>query len=343
VPAATVFKDDTGAPITSGNLTAQVVYFDGNNDAAVRSSSSSSVESLVDESGNTLENVVLSPAASVDVKMFLGSTAVRQFEEPIEVSIDINKDLRNPNTRASVSVGDQLNIYETSDDSNWRFQSKATVISVDGKLVLSFPTDHLTTFLAGFIVNICGDNASAIIELPDGGAGFSSSYKGYFLDVDDNKTTAEANKIGSTLVVDRVPSSLSSLVLEPTVAGLPNVVVTAREWCDGGGVTVDEIQGLALPGVTVKVTASAKCSGGSSLTPDKIMISIDRNGNGVYDQVGLTDKGVIYIPGLSLNTEYSIKGTFNGDSAAGPYTFDSTNVVITDFPIPADICDQLGL
>jgi|UPI000379DF12 hypothetical protein len=349
VPAATVFKDDTGTPITSGNLTAQIVYFDGNDEAAVRSSANSNVKSLVDENGNTLNNVVLSPAASVDVKMFLGSTAVRQFDEPIEISIDINENLLNPNTGVSVVAGDELNIYSTNDNSNWSFQSKGTITNVEGKLVVKFFTDHLTLFTVGFVVGVCSSDASVLIDLPNGGDGFASVYQGYFLDAETQaKTYTVALKVGAKLKLFKAPSSRSSLVLKPFVSGSSNIVVTQREWCGGPGGVVEvaaaELQGLAITtGVTVKITASVVCGSGSAIFPDKVTVFIDYNGDGNYTKVGVTDKGVISISGVTLNTEYSLKASFNGNSGVGPYTFETTDIEILDFPVPGDLCDEIGL
>lgn len=348
LPAGSVFKDVNGSPITSGNLTAQVVYYDGNDEAAVRSSINSNIKSLVDESGSKLDNVILSPVATVDVKMSLGSAAVRQFEESIEISMDINKNLINPNTGVVVAVGDELNVYSTSDNSNWTFQSKEMVTSVGGKLVLAFQTNHLTIFTAGFVVSVCDSAGGVSVELPNNGVGFAGTYLGYFLNSDGVKTYTAAIKANGKLKLFKAPTSQASLILRPFFSTGSNIVIGSRSWCGSAGGTVivsqAELAGLELSGVTVNITASALCpSSDAAIFPDKVAVFIDYNGDGKYDRAGVTEKGKISISGIILNKEYSVKATFNGNTGVGPYTFEQENIVILDFPVPGDLCSELGL
>lgn len=343
VPAGNTFKDANGNTISGGSLKAQVVYFDGNEDAAARSSNNQNVKTVVDKDGNTVNNAVFSAVATADINMQVGSTEVKEFGAPIDVCLDINSDYINPATGAKVKAGDKFNIYSTSDASgNWTYEKEGTVIDSNGKLKVVFTTNHLSTFTIGTVVNLCSDNFS-VIPLPNNGEGFGSIYWGSFKRADDSiiaLTGAAKGTIDgkSVLFVAYPPSEPAKLVL---VGGFTSQVI---DWCGSVSVDPTSLETLKLQGETVEVDISAKCGDSASIRPSGVKLYIEYNaGSETFVEVGTMQNGKISIPGITLGREYKLRVYYDGNSGDGTYTFDSTTLKIENYDLPGDLCDEIGL
>ena len=348
IPAGNTFNDAAGNAITSGNLSAQVVYFDGSDNGANSSSINGDVKTLVDENGATLSNVSIAPVATADINMTVGSTEVKQFGTPIEVTLDINGGFINPETGNSVKVGEVFNIYSTSDNGNWAYQAKGTVVSNNGKLQVTFPTDHLSTFTLGTVVNKCDINTS-FIPLPNGGQGFETVYNGVFKKANGstiNTTTVSKTTISgiSGLLIPNIPNEQANLVLTSQSNPSISIETGLLGWCTSQtALDADSLNGLVLPGVTVQVDISARCSGSSSIRPSGVVLYVDYLGDGNFTEIGVVQEGRISIPGITLNRPYKLRVYYDGDSGDGTYTFTSTNQVISDYELPGDVCTELGI
>lgn len=344
IPADNGFKDANGNDINSGDLSLQVVYFDGNDVDASRASNNGNVASLVDEDGNTSTNVVLVPLATVDINMFVGGVEVKEFDIPIEIVMDVNEEMINPNTGVKVAVGDEINVYTTSDDSNWSFLIKEVIKSSGGKLIISFTTDHLSTFSAAFKENTC-DDGRAILTLPNDGEGFAPVYMGAFFTENNAVIPTVAIKIDSKLYIGNAPNGNASLVLEPFFSTGNSVTIDDIAWCgDNNEVNEEEANEMKPDGVTVNLNISAKCpSGKSAIIPNEVKVFVDYNGTGYFKPVGTIKDGKIAIPGIELNKSYEMKVTYDGQSGYGSYTFTSASMDILDYDLPGDVCTQLNL
>lgn len=345
IPADNGFKDANGNDITSGDLSLQVVYFDGSNINASRASNTGNIGSLVDENGNTTTNVVLAPLATVDVNMFVGGVEVKEFDTPIEIIMDVNEDMINPNTGVKVAVGDEINIYSTSDDANWAYLGKENIKSSGGNLIISFTTDHLSTFSAAFKVDTCTDG-KATLTLPNNGEGFAAVYFGTFITNEGAFYPTVGVKIGSQLSLINAPDGNASLVLEPFFSVGNSVTIEDVAWCAStdNQVSAEVVNELKPEGVTVNLNISAKCpSGNSAIIPNEVKVFVDFNGNGFFKSVGVIKDGKISIAGIELNKTYEMKVTYDGKSGFGSYTFSSENLDILDYDLPGEVCTQLNL
>jgi len=342
IPSKNTFKDINGNPINSGNLGVQLVYFDANNDDASRASINGNVNTLIDEDGKTLTNVILSPLATIDVKMSVGSTEVKEFSNPININLDINKNLINPNTGVKVAVGDKISIYSTSDNINWKYLGEQSIIKKGSKLQVSFNTDHLSTFSAAFKVEKC-TNGKATLQLPDNGEGFASVYFGVFTTKSGKKIPTVGAKFGASLSLINAPSEQASLKLQPFFSTGSIVIIPETSLC-GPIINNSVTSGLKLSGETINLNISAKCpSGNSAIIPNKVSLFIDYESNNNYVFVGLINNGKISIPGITLNKKYNLKVTYNNESGTGNYTFDKKNMEIFDYDIPGETCEKLKL
>lgn len=353
VPANNVFKDANGAVISSGNLSAQVVYFDGNDETANRSSINSNVKSLVDETGNTLENVIIAPIATADINMSVGTSEVKEFETPIDITLDVNPNSINPSTGQKVKAGDEFNIYSTSDNGNWKFEGKGILSSNSGTLTVTFQTNHLSTFTLGSTVSLCSDLRQAFIPLPNNGLGYPSTYLGSYT-APTGMTTYTTGYMTSMdgmtgIAMNNPPSGQSSLQIGHLLG--PNTTQTdLLDWCNLPNINESLLDNLFVPGDVVNLTVSAKCAGNSSIIPSgvKMFVKYDfiddpLNPLAGFEEVGVIQKGKISIPGITLGQEYEIRIVYNGKSGRGKYTFDKTEMTISDYPLPGEACADLDL
>jgi hypothetical protein len=347
VPADNSFLDANGAKITSGDLTAQVVYFDGNDEEASRSSINGNAKSIVDENGDILTNAIIKPVATADINMSVGTTEVKKFDKKITVSMDISAAYINPNTGQTVKVGDEFKIYSTSDNGNWVFENKGVVISRNGKLVVDLQTDHLSTFTVGAIVVLCKKGFAAI-PLGSNAASYPSSYLATYKDASGIliglSYGVKKNVFGfPAILVFGVPDEQATLTLE-SAFGL-SMTTGLIDWCsDTVDVSSSTLSGLIPAGETVNLNISAKCSDNASIVPSGVKVLIEyETGSNNYTDVGLVQKGKIAIPGITLGKAYSLQIFYDGNSGKGTYTFNSTQVDILDYELPGDACKELGL
>jgi hypothetical protein len=354
VPADNAFLDVNGTKITSGDLTAQVVYFDGNDEEASRSSINGNAKSIVDENGDTLTNAIITPVATADINMSVGTTEVKKFEKEITVSMDISATYLNPNTGQAVKVGDELNIYSTSDNGNWVFENKAAVISRNGKLIIDVQTDHLSTFTIGTILSLCDEYQRVIIpisedlynhfgygynatfNLESGGKRHTTAFKGRSPATGPIFTVFFAPKEPATLTIKdkRVRSNTTPISF---TTGL-------LDWCaETVFVPLTDLEVLKIGGTSVNLNISAKCSGNSSIVPSGVRVKIDYNNDGTYTDVGFVQQGKITIPGITLGNAYSLQIFYDGKSGIGTYTFNKTEMDILNYKLPGDVCKELNL
>jgi hypothetical protein len=348
VPANNVFKDVNGSVISSSDLIAQVVYFDGNDEEANRSSINSNVESIVDENGNILKDVIIKPVATVDIKMSLGNKEVKKFEKEITISMDVSADFTSPITGEKVKAGDEFNIYSTSDNGNWAFESKGTVIIRGGKLVVDIQTDHLSTYTLGTVESLCGNSGFLFISLGNNASKFSASYSAVFrnangLIISPTNAVKKSRSGVIGLEINNPPTESTTLTLTGST-GL-SVTTALTDWCSDN-VTVSEatLAGLILAGVTVDLNVSAKCSSQSSIIPNQVRMKIEYiTGSNNFTDVGLIKEGKISVPGITLNKRYNLRIFYDGKSGDGTYTFNSTEIDILNYELPGDVCKELGL
>ena len=351
VPADNAFLDANGAKITSGDLTAQVVYFDGNDEEASRSSINGNAKSIVDENGDTLTNAIIMPVATADINMSVGTTEVKKFEKEITVSMDVSARYINPSTGKTVKAGDEFKIYSTSDNGNWVFEKKAAVISRNGKFVIDIQTDHLSTFTLGTILALCDVLSDVLIPISEdlynrasygykatfnlaaGGKRHGDLFKGYHPDIGYFFNANHAPKEPATLTImeyrETNPISFTTALLD---------------WCaETVVVPLTDLEVLKLGGTSVNLTMSAKCGNNAAIFPSGVRVQIDYNNDGTYTDVGYVQAGRITIPGISIGNTYSIQVFYDGKSGVLSYAFNSKEIEIIDYPLPGNICGDLGL
>lgn len=150
IPAGAQFKDATGAVVVGSQLKTTLIQLDPSKESslAVFPGGALSVEDVQLENGKT-GNAILNPAGYIDITMTINGKEIKQFTQPLEVSMQLDPNFYNPSTRQVIKVGDELDIYSYEVTTNrWTFEKKANVVMINGSLRAVFTISHLTGYSA---------------------------------------------------------------------------------------------------------------------------------------------------------------------------------------------------
>ena len=145
-------NDSKGNAVT-GNLTSTVATFSGNSAKAAGSFPGGSNAAVLakDINGNTNVAAILEPIAFAEITIKSSSGAeVTNFSKPIAISFEIDPNTINPTTEKTVKEGDSFSIYSYSNAVGaWTYDKEGTVITKNGKLFVTFESNHLSGFFIG--------------------------------------------------------------------------------------------------------------------------------------------------------------------------------------------------
>lgn len=150
IPQGTVMKDASGNTINASSLKTSVVYFN-----AVSPTSLSAFPG-----GLSPTNIIGIPgggdfitAGLASIKMSAGGTEVKKFSSPINVNMQVNSALTNPNTNVPYIKGDTIPIWSMDDATGqWKYESTGTMaLDNSNKLYVSFAASHLSSWNLDYI------------------------------------------------------------------------------------------------------------------------------------------------------------------------------------------------
>ena len=156
IEKGTTMKDSQGNAVT-GNLTTTVATFSGTSAEAAPSFPGGNAAILAkDVDGKTNVPATLVPIAFADINIKSpGGVEVTNFTKPIAISFEIDPNTINPATDNKVEVGDSFSVYSYSNaTAAWTYDKEGTIISKNGKLFVSFESNHLTWFYFGYTYRI---------------------------------------------------------------------------------------------------------------------------------------------------------------------------------------------
>lgn len=157
IPAGTQFLDADGNVIQGGTLTATTIGFDPLDAEALALFPGGSLQAdgVIGPDGSTSSGT-FNPAAATTIEMTVGGTEVREFSQPIQVSMSVSPSF-NLSSGAPLVAGTPLVSYSfTPSDPVWKFQQNAPAVGSDAiGYTMSFETDHLTTFVGGEFIEAC--------------------------------------------------------------------------------------------------------------------------------------------------------------------------------------------
>ena len=142
----TKVMDADGNTLT-GDIEVQLAHFDNRSEESLNSFPGGfTATNVLDENGEEMEPLEFVTAGFVAIDMYVGDSEVKEFSEPIEVSIGVNPNTMDPETEQMVKEGDRIPVWSLNDDTGqWQEEGEAVVSTDDnGELVASFEVTHLS-------------------------------------------------------------------------------------------------------------------------------------------------------------------------------------------------------
>lgn len=315
LPAGTQFQDANGKVLTGGAVQLQMAHFDTKypESVALFPGGGFSSPEVIGPDGQQMAATIL-PASFASVDLTVGSTAVRKFNQPITVSMQIDPAYQNLQTNAAVKPGDRLSVFSFEvGEGKWKYEQDVTVSMVNGKLTASFPTNHLTWFSVGQYTNSCTQ-------------GLTLEFKGAWLKETQSPVTVVAEILGfDSYAVENKLLSVS-LGMKEFIPNLPNKPLKfsyfdqegkklgetiVQNPCSGGVVVAE----LAAPDVLspeVSMELTVRCPGDNTVTipPDFYLYyreaksASDPSG---FKMLGLVKDGKFKTNLLTTTQEYDFK------------------------------------
>jgi len=177
LPQGTEFFDRNGNRLTGSNLNVNVGSFDaGNAEALVNFPGGFDPENVVMPGGGS-SDPVFATAGFVSVDMTVGGQTVRQFNNPIDIRMDVDPTTINPNTGLPVVAGDSIEIWSYDNvTEQWAYERTGFVVQGTNGLEITFPTTHLSWFNLDWFGNRCSQPTRLQINIPS----FPANYRENF-------------------------------------------------------------------------------------------------------------------------------------------------------------------
>lgn len=181
ITPGTEVKDASGAIINSNEVAVTVVQY--------TTETQESIESF--PGGFAAENVAMNSGSSVDgsfitggfvaVEMEAAGKDVKSFSKPIEVTVGLNPDLKNPNTGELLKEGDSIPTWSyDSDTGAWKEEGVAKVIRNNrGELVAQFEAPHLSYWNLDWFYSSCRSWEPLTFNVSSNVTGHANSYDFY--------------------------------------------------------------------------------------------------------------------------------------------------------------------
>ena len=190
IPAGIEFISANGDTLSGSDLSLEIGQFDPSNEAATTIFPGGfSQDSVISEDG-TPESGEFFTAGFAALDMYVDGQEVKNFSQPILVTIDLADSAFNPTTNALVQVGDSMPVWSYDEvDGTWVYETTGIVSQgVDG-LELSYYTTHLSWWNLDFWYNRCCTYCGGVsINMPNDASGWyrmkvkysnSNSYRKY--------------------------------------------------------------------------------------------------------------------------------------------------------------------
>ncbi len=319
VPAGTQFKDANGTVLTGSSVTARAINFDPSDPLSVSLFPAGSLNStnVVGPDGTVGESFFL-PAGFTDIQMFVGGVEVKNFTNPINISIGLDPDFRPQATGLPLAVGDKLGIYAYRTESGqFTYEGEGVVALVNGKLTISFSTNHLTVFIVG-----------DVIEKPAGCTDPVITYVAPWLGVGSQPLTVAVYDNAGGLLASSTVEVKDGLV--DTWSGLPSGIAlkykistqgttpvvlaegTIANSCSAGNfsITLGQPGGPAIDNVTLLLNVN--CPGkGTIIVPNFDLFYRPAGSTGGYTFLATAVKGSVKTAVLKIGSSYDFRATWN--------------------------------
>lgn len=324
LPAGTQLQDANGTPIAASSVTVSANNFAPSQAITLFPGGSLASSNVVVNGAVT--SAVLMPAGFTNIDMTAGGTAVKKFNTPINVTMTLDPNFKDPNTGNVIANGTVLAIYSYSTDTGqWKFEQNGTVSNVGGKLTLTFQTTHLTQFMAGAALQVL-QNMAVTLVAPWYTPGTASNIfvvakvnNGPTYDI--YSQTFELNADLSISLDNKlpVPSTLSSITLYFYDGADHTALLGQIDITPGSGDHVSATLTQPAQNNSVSLSLKLDCRDahqGAIITPPDFYLLYKKSTDPVtaYNVLGQVQNGSITTRQLNTTDQYDFKAVFNDHS-----------------------------
>ena len=337
INTGTTIKDASGKPVT-GNLTANVTYISGTNNAS-NGSLPTGLSVGVTENGQTTQGFIQPAAfASFTVTNQSGQLA-KNFDPAISLSFTVSGTTINPITGAAIKDGDTVPIYSFNDATQtWTFETNSTAVSNgNGDFTLAFQATHLSFWLSGWIASggaICKNTITLNIT------GNFSTLK-LRVKSSNGETILEQDAASGSFTLSNitVPKGLPVTIEAYSILECPEALVgstTIQDLCSVNTVTLNASSSSY---VNVDVDVTATCPHKSPVLKVKPsgyeIFILSPCGN---KDLGAISDGHITLGGLKMGSTYTFGMIYKNQLYTQDHTVDATSYNF-NYDIADSVCN----
>ena len=323
ITSGTKLLDANNNQINASQLSSKVVYFStGSTEAMDAFPGGFDLINAIGPNGQQVNNgATFVTAGLLSIDMMAGSTAVKGFSKPVTLSMEINPELMNPQTKQRVKVGDVIPIWSLNEQSGqWKYESTATIArNSSNKLAVDFPITHLSAWSANWYTTNCASDLTVNLSIPNADQDINGDYQISLVTANDQPvatTIASQIKDGSKVTLSNFPSDAGDLkvvVYSNTSNGLTKLGETSFFGACGQGSVNVTLSGLTVVDyVKTNVKISAKCTNQQVVAQPSTWLTLKDNTTGESISVYMTDG--VSTANLINGHSYSISTTFAGES-----------------------------
>jgi hypothetical protein len=348
IPANTQFKDENNNPVVGTDLKVEVVSFDARDSIAIQNFpggfSPNGVLNVPGGGGNRSESdVFFVTGGFTSVDMTVGTTPIRSFNQPIDVTVDVDSLTVNPNTGNPVQVGDSLPIWSYDNSTaKWSYERVGVITrdSSSGKMTVQFPTTHLSWFNLDWYGSRCSSPTRLQFSIPAFAAGTKENFWVEIVHAGTNQLVtqwAAANKyVGNNEIIDflGVPNlNTNNQVVQMQAKVYRNISKTellATSTTFSCGQTGQVTLNLQPPFVcNLDVTGICASKSYVQFRPSFPLYYKAATSTGPYEYLGYVSMGAFSTTSLTQGNTYKFRTYFNGQTIDSTMTVNQSNFIYT--------------
>ncbi|MCA5003593.1 FAM171 family protein [Sphingobacterium bovistauri] len=330
----TQFLSQTGAPLTGGAVTSNIVQFSATNSAAVQAIPGGlSAQNLVDQNGNKINAGSFVTAGLLAIDMKVGNQSVKNFSKPLQVDMEVSNSIINPTTGAALKVGDQIPVWSLDEDKGvWKRESTSTVINKNGKLVAPFEVPHLSYWSLNFLVENCAQTTTLTVNA--NAAAANREYELRVLNQNGQLISGDASRMftfksgANTITLEKLPNSSVKIEVIETASKTKVAESASFNPCSGQPAAIT-LNASTVDLVNVKLDLTGKCPAKSTTVLPTATISLYKMSGTSKEYVSVVriENGVGNLQ-LINNTKYFIEITFDGKKYASEFDFKKSDTAL---------------
>ena len=157
VKAGTRFLNTNGKVLNGSSVNIEIIDVDANSEKLTKVFPGGFTKQTVLKNGASEETSFL-PMSYTSINMYVDNEEVKDFSNSIDISMEIDQNLFNPQTGRNIKAGDQLAIYSYEiENGTWVYEKDVTVSKTGNKFYANFDTNHLTDYSIVAELPVCSD------------------------------------------------------------------------------------------------------------------------------------------------------------------------------------------